>query len=119
MPPLIRGDTYCFGVTVRDRAGVIINLTDRIVRLTIRDIEQEVPTEWRDDETAVIAKVNNPVDHADPTSGRTQFILTSLEMEIEPGVYKWDTQYSAPGSPDIKFSMPTTTLTIIEDTTRS
>jgi len=81
---IFRGDSENIVTTVKDSAGVGIDITGFTFWLTIKTLESDA------DAVAVIQK--EVTTHTTPTSGITTFVLSNTDTDIEATDYQYDIQ---------------------------
>lgn len=81
---IIKGDTTPISVTLKDSAGVAIDITGATVFFTVKENKE------KSDNYAVIKK--DVTSHTDPTAGITVINLTAAETSVKAGSYFWDIQ---------------------------
>jgi len=103
---IFRRDYKTFTVTVKDGAGVVVDLTDYTAKFTAK----LKPTDT--DEQAKISPVDGTISN--PATGVISFTLTSTDTDIPAGTYFFDVQISKIG--DVK-TVAYGKLIIIQDIT--
>ena len=103
---IFRRDYKTFTVTVKDKTGAVVNLTDYDAKFTAK----LKPTDT--DEQAKIRPVDGTI--SSPLTGVISFTLTSTNTDIPAGTYYFDVQISKTG--DVK-TVAYGKLIIIQDIT--
>ena len=80
---VVRGDTKLYKVTVKDAAGVVLNILGYGASFTLRDNPF--------DTTAIISKTfGSGITFTDPINGIMQIELLNTDTEIDVGKYIYD-----------------------------
>jgi len=107
---IIRGDSQEITVTFEDVDSLPLDLTDKTVFFTVKNIN------GIDSDDDTDAKITKEITvHSDPTAGITIISLTPAETDIEPGEYFYDLQIVYNGS---VISTIKDIVTIIQDVTK-
>lgn len=89
---IIRGDSAEIDVIFEDADGEAIDLTDKAVFFTVKEIDD---IDGEDDSEAKISiKIT---DHTDPTAGETRITLTPSDTNLTPKDYLYDLQIVSNG----------------------
>jgi len=84
---IIRGDTENIIVTFKDSDGVAINLTNKVVFFTVKEVDAI------DEIYDTNAKISKKITvHSNPTAGETTIALTSEDTNLTPKDYLYDLQ---------------------------
>jgi len=80
---MVRGDNKLYKVTVKDSAGVVVNILGYTASFTVRNNPL--------DTTSVISKTTaSGITITDPANGVMQVALSNTDTEIDVGKYAYD-----------------------------
>jgi hypothetical protein len=99
-----RGDSKEKFINFTDADGQPIDITDYIIRFTVREKSGVDLTDTEDDDDALIAIVVD--EHIDAANGQTGFEITKEQTNLKPKTYFYDIQVTTPAGKVTTLEMP-------------
>jgi len=85
---IYRGDTRTYNLIFTDSNGDAVDITDWIVFFTVK--KKSVYVSANNDDNFIIKKTVSV--HTDPTLGKSQVVVSSIDSNVTPDVYHFDVQ---------------------------